>query len=346
MRWFCRLALHVGPLSRLLRLFQRAAGLGFTLAIVGLLRMSPAEAHPLEPTIVELRQLDPRNWEAASWKFSGAAPAALALQLPANCTPGEIRIAPSASFVCDSDALANQTIGVTGDGSLERDVWLRIRFLDGIEVAGSADPETGHFLVIRPDLLPLVSVLRTYFARGVEHVVTGADHLLFLLGLVWLCSGLRQLVATVTMFTLGHTVALVLAAGQWWHLQQSAVEVLIGGSIVLVARELWRHRLASSASAAWYFGFPFGLLHGAGFASALEDLGVKLLPAIAAFNIGVECGQLLWVASLTVVVLLIRQRPRMHVFAARSTAAAVGLAGAWITLERVLFLLSPPVDWP
>ena len=141
-----------------------------------------------------------------------------------------------------------------------------------------------------------------YLVLGVEHIWLGFDHLLFVACLVWIAGYWRRVVATVTGFTLGHSVTLAAAALDLVSVPIRAVEVLIALSIVLLAVELargrsdtitWRHPLAVSTG--------FGLLHGFGFAAVLREVGLPqegLLNALLAFNLGIELGQLAFVAAL------------------------------------------------
>lgn len=300
-------------------------------------------AHPLEPTILELRELDGKRWEAVAWKSSGALPLPLQVQLPAPCTPRTLRAVPWAEFSCIPGTMSDAFLSIGSPTETQSDVWVRVRFADGKELTGSTEPGTGRFHVRRADLLPLTTVARTYFVVGVRHVMEGIDHLLFLAGLVWLLRSGRELLFTLSMFTLGHTLALVLAAGHWLSVEQKIVEVFIGASIVLVARELWH---PAQANLTRFFGFPFGLLHGLGFAGALEDLGLNLLSAVVFFNVGVEVAQLLWVCPLGLLVLLARHQGKYDCFWAQATGAVVGVAGAWITLKRLLTLVPPQAAWP
>ncbi|MEO5707887.1 MAG: HupE/UreJ family protein [Alteraurantiacibacter sp.] len=141
-----------------------------------------------------------------------------------------------------------------------------------------------------------------YLVMGVEHIWLGFDHLLFVACLVWIAGRWRRVVTTVTGFTIGHSVTLAAAALNLVTVPVRTIEVLIALSIVLLAVELargrsdtvtWRHPLAVSTG--------FGLLHGFGFAAVLKEVGLPqagLLSALLAFNLGIELGQLVFVAAL------------------------------------------------
>jgi hypothetical protein len=146
------------------------------------------------------------------------------------------------------------------------------------------------------------AVIRTYFKLGVEHILLGFDHLLFVLALLFLVEGWRRLLATVTAFTIAHSLTLAAATFGWVQVPQAPVEAVIALSIMFVAVEIL-HRHQGKAGIAtrkpWIVAFVFGLLHGLGFAGALREVGLPhdAIPlALAFFNVGVEAGQLLFVA--------------------------------------------------
>lgn len=193
--------------------------------------------------------------------------------------------------------------------------------------------------------------LASYFPLGVEHILTGADHLLFVLGLMLavLAGGgsWRRLLLAITAFTLAHSLTLALAALGVWGLPPQAVELLIALSIVTLALELARHpsrvdaglpptlALRQPAVAA----FAFGLLHGFGFAGALREAGLPDAArawALALFNLGVEAGQLLFVGAVLGLAALARRAGRRTLPAPAALATALGGIATYWTLERLL----------
>ncbi len=144
----------------------------------------------------------------------------------------------------------------------------------------------------------------TYLGLGVEHILLGIDHLLFVLALLLLVRGLRQVLLTITAFTLAHSITLAAATLGWINVPQTPVEAVIALSIVLVAAELV-HRERGRTSLAqqwpWVIAFTFGLLHGFGFAGALNEIGLpqQAIPlALLFFNVGVEIGQILFIVAV------------------------------------------------
>jgi hydrogenase/urease accessory protein HupE len=152
-------------------------------------------------------------------------------------------------------------------------------------------------------------VATTYLKFGVEHIWQGTDHLLFVACLLFIAGTARRILITITGFTIAHSITLSLAALDWVHIAVPPVEATIALSIVFLDREIilkrqdtltWRYPIAVSAS--------FGLLHGFGFASALGDIGLpqtEIPAALIAFNVGVEIGQILFVALILLTIWLL-----------------------------------------
>lgn len=189
--------------------------------------------------------------------------------------------------------------------------------------------------------------ISTYFKLGVEHILLGIDHLLFVLALLLLTKGTRKLVTTVTAFTIAHSITLSLSALGFVGLPGPPVEAVIALSILFLAVELVHHyqgKIVISAAYPWMVAFVFGLLHGFGFAGALANIGLPQngIPlALAFFNVGVEAGQLLFIG---VMLLLIAGIKKIH-FTKRHwqpylAPYAIGsMAAAWL-IERVWVMLN------
>lgn len=180
------------------------------------------------------------------------------------------------------------------------------------------------------------SVAATYLRIGVEHILLGLDHLLFVLGLVLLVGFRRELVWTISAFTLAHSVTLAAQVLGVLRVRQAPVEALIALSIVLVALEaLGAEPSLTRRHPSWIAG-GFGLLHGLGFASALREVGLpegELPLALLAFNVGVELGQLALLATLFVLARVVRRvRPALGPV---PLAYAIGSFGVYWFVSRV-----------
>jgi hydrogenase/urease accessory protein HupE len=147
-------------------------------------------------------------------------------------------------------------------------------------------------------------VVRTYTVLGIEHILTGFDHLLFVLALVLLVADRRRLLVTITAFTVAHSITLALASLGVLRVPGPPVEASIALSIVFVASEIIHARQGRPGLTQrypWVVAFTFGLLHGLGFASALAQVGLPPLSiptALLFFNVGVEIGQLLFITAV------------------------------------------------
>lgn len=176
---------------------------------------------------------------------------------------------------------------------------------------------------------------RTFLGMGVEHILTGYDHLVFVLGLVALGTALRQLLLVVTAFTVGHSISLALATLGAVTIPARVVEPLIAASIVYVGLEnLWAHRGNRTPRVRWALTLGFGLVHGFGFADALRTLQLpraELAGALALFNVGVELGQLAALVVLVPLMWALARRPELRARALPTVDAAVAIAGAvWL----------------
>jgi hydrogenase/urease accessory protein HupE len=195
----------------------------------------------------------------------------------------------------------------------------------------------------------VLDVVASYAALGVEHILRGVDHLLFVLGLVLLVRGRREILWTITAFTLGHSVTLALATLGVVNAPTRLVEALIAASIVVVALELTRGRdLVDDAARGlslllrrpWLVAFTFGLLHGFGFAGALAQIGLprgEIPLAVLSFNLGIELGQSTFAAAILTLVALLPLR--WHAASRLAAAYGIGALGMLWLYERALSLL-------
>ncbi len=183
-----------------------------------------------------------------------------------------------------------------------------------------------------------------YFGLGVMHILTGYDHLLFVLCLVLLADGIVPLLKTITAFTLAHSITLAAASLGLVHVPPAPVEASIALSIVFLARELIREGAAKGISVRWPWlvAFSFGLLHGLGFAGALSEVGLPAgdIPlALLLFNLGVEAGQLAFVSVVLGGWWCWRKwRFRQPAWGRAAVSYAVGTTSAFWMLQRLLLI--------
>jgi hydrogenase/urease accessory protein HupE len=191
-----------------------------------------------------------------------------------------------------------------------------------------------------------LEVVRTYTVLGIEHILTGFDHLLYVLAMLILVRGWRRIIATMSAFTATHSLTLTAATLGWVQVPQPPVEACIALSILFVAREIvqaHRGRAGLTARWPWAVSFTFGLMHGFGFAGALAQVGLPVgaIPAaLLFFNVGVELGQLIFVASVLALIAAGRSLAQRFQFRQpdwlwRVAPYAIGgLASFWL-VERV-----------
>ncbi len=290
-----------------------------TLILVLLVTFAPSMfAHEVRPAYLELRQSGTETYDAL-WKVPGQGDLRLGLyvELPAGCanvTEPRGTMVNSAyterwTVKC-SGGLSGGTIQIAGLGATTVDVLVRLERLDGSTQVTRLTPSSPSFVVAAA--ASAVGVARTYTVLGIEHILTGIDHLLFVLALIIITQGGWKLVKTVTAFTVSHSITLTLATLGYVHIPQRPVEAAIALSIVFVAAEILRGRqgyVGITARAPWVVALMFGLMHGLGFASGLKDAGLPdghIPTALLFFSMGVEAGHFLFIGcvlALTAVML-------------------------------------------
>lgn len=236
--------------------------------------------------------------------------------------------------------LEGQAIVIEGMATGISDVIARVQRGDGTTQVERLGAGRLSFVVEPPQ-----SMLRTawvYLTLGVEHILGGIDHLLFVLALLLIVRDVRRIVLTVTAFTVAHSLTLVAATMGWVHVPGPPVEAAIALSIVFVAAEIIRGQRGQpglTARAPWIVAFSFGLLHGFGFAGALAEVGLPqaAIPvALLCFNLGVEIGQLLFVAAVLMVIAVWEHLPlRLPKWSPLLAPYAIGAVAMFWVFERV-----------
>lgn len=307
-----------------------------------------ARAHEVRPAYLELRETSAGVFDVL---FKTPTLSGLRLNLRAVLPAGCRTLIPVATYetpaavlerwtVACSEPLAGHTIAVPGLSGLLLETLVRIETLDGRTIVERLKPTAPSFVV--PVEPTAGRVARAYLGLGIEHILGGIDHLLFVLALLLIVEGPWLLLKTITAFTIAHSITLALATLGVVHLAGPPVEATIALSVVFVAAELARTRQGDpglTARAPWIVAFTFGLLHGLGFAGALAQVGLpeRQIPvALLLFNVGVETGQLLFVAAvLTLAAVARRLAIPQPLWAWRVPAYGIGAIAAFWTVERV-----------
>jgi hydrogenase/urease accessory protein HupE len=271
---------------------------------------SSAQPHELRPALLELRQTGPTEHDV-TWRVPARGD--MRLRLDVELPPGCGDVGPRRRRIVDTisveewrtrcpDGLGGREITVAGLERTLTDVIVRVVHADGTVQTRRLVPAAPRFTA---EAAPSgLEVARAYLGLGFTHILLGVDHLLFLLALLILVRGGQRIVLTVTAFTLAHSITLAAATLGFVRVPGPPVEATIALSIAFVAREIvmgYRGRPGLTERRPWLVAFAFGLLHGLGFAGALSEVGLpaSAIPgALLFFNVGVEAGQLLFVAAV------------------------------------------------
>jgi HupE / UreJ protein len=295
-----------------------------------------ASAHEASMTVMTLREIAPGRY-IAQWTMP---PTDQSLQpiFPPHCRWS----APELN--CGERGFVGR-LSFMGLGSKQSVATIRVSPRDGPLQAYTVSAAHPVVTVARDpgkDLAAWLDLADTYVNLGIDHILRGIDHLLFVLGLIWLVRGGWMLVRTITAFTIGHSLSLAAATFGWVGVPERPLNAAIALSIVFVGVEivkLQRGQVGLTARYPWVVAFAFGLLHGLGFATALTTLGIpqSTLPfALLFFNVGVEIGQLAFVAVVLALIWAHRQaQATLPRWGAALPAYAIGSVAAFWFLARV-----------
>lgn len=326
------------------------------LALLMTLIAPQVQAHALEPGYLEIQTVQ-GDLHSLFWRKPDVKgrPMAMDVLLPQNC---DLRSPPAPHFdgaawvsrwatKCVGGLVGHQII-IDGLSHTNTDVLVRFQASTDSSFTKRLTPDQPNFAL--PEDPSAMQVLADYIALGTDHILAGFDHLLFVFALLLLIHDWRRLVGAITAFTLAHSITLAAASLGWLRVPAPPVEAVIALSIVFLAVELAKRRdgtLRLSERWPWLVSFSFGLLHGLGFAGALRDIGLPegdLLMALLGFNLGVELGQLAFVAAvLAIAALISKLTPAIGSQLRRSDgllntvlAYSVGSIAAFWAVERVV----------
>jgi hydrogenase/urease accessory protein HupE len=241
------------------------------------------------------------------------------------------------------EPLTGQAVRIDGLQNSMTDALVRIEFLSGGTWLQRLTPAMpGATIPARQDGW---AVAETYLRLGIEHILTGVDHLLFVFALMLLTRSKRQLVKAITAFTAAHSLTLAAATLGFVHVPSRPIEAMIALSIAFVAVEIVRARdgrFGIAARSPWLVAFVFGLLHGFGFAGSLSELGLPaghIPTGLFFFNVGVEVGQLIFVSAVLALALLLRvRRVALPAWARLVPPYAIGtIAMFWVIQRLAIF---------
>ena len=314
-----------------------------------------ARAHALQPGYLELQLMGGENWRVF-WRKPAVKnkPMEISVELPENCDmqrPPEVEFDGSAWVAQWVTAcvggLEGGVISIPGLEATKTDVLIRYELTQGAGEARRLTPSQSSFVV--PSEPGFLDVLGGYFTLGVDHILEGIDHLLFVFALLLLIPDRWRLLGAITAFTVAHSVTLAAATLGLIVLPGPPVEAVIALSIMFLASELLQ-RDGSGARLSerfpWIVAFSFGLLHGFGFAGALQEIGLPKsdVPlALLAFNLGVEAGQLLFIAAAVVAGAMLSRFIPIAIQSVRTSRSAgsiciaylIGGVSAYWLIERV-----------
>ncbi|HTO49728.1 MAG TPA: HupE/UreJ family protein [Burkholderiales bacterium] len=336
-------------MTRLGRIAGRIA-----VALLVLLAALPlARAHEARPCYLELKEAAPGRYDVL-WRT----PVLAGMRLPVVLKlPDGVRNLkePDVQELADSllerrwidagpEGLAGKRIEFPGLQLTITDVLVRIERLDGTHATELVRPSRPWIEIAGPR--GTLATAGVFLSQGIEHILLGVDHLLFVLGLLAIVRTPWMLVKTITAFTVAHSITLAIATLGYVHVPAAPLNAAIALSILFLAPEIvraWRGGTSFTIRHPWVVAFAFGLLHGFGFASGLAAIGLPQtdIPlALLMFNVGVEIGQLAFVAMI---LLLVRAFGVLEVHWPRvlqlAPAYVVGSLGAFWTIQRVVLML-------
>jgi hydrogenase/urease accessory protein HupE len=317
--------------------------------LILLLLSTSSIADEIRPGYLELNEESPNTFSVV-WKVPKKSDQKVLLQahFPDSCT----NKTPITSHRVDnavlqrwyihcSDNIVGERISVKDPGNSNTDVLLRLKWLDKSVSTTLLKPSSPFFII--PEKSTAIDMAMTYLLLGIEHILLGVDHLLFVFALLLIVNSTRRLIVTITAFTFAHSITLGAATLGFVNVPQQPVEAMIALSILFLAMEYLHGKQGRKGTAArwpWLIAFIFGLLHGFGFAGALAEIGLpeQSIPlTLIFFNIGVELGQLLFVAAVLALGWTLRQLKQPRLLEKAETVAVYsigGLSSFWL-FERI-----------
>jgi len=323
------------------------------IVLVGLCPVMGASADEIRPALLDIKEQNTGLF-AVTWKVPRRGDRVLALtphlpeslELVGSSSAQNVSGAriEHATYKNNQDSLTGQTIVIEGLTAVQTDVLLLVQLQNGNQHSAILRPTSPEFTI--PLEASKLTIAADYWRMGTIHILEGVDHLLFVLALLLIVSRLGDLLKAVTAFTVAHSITLAMATLGVIHLPPAPTEAIIALSILFLAAEIvHKHngQVGLTERWPWLIAFLFGLFHGLGFAGALSEIGVpqaEVPLALLMFNVGVETGQLLFVAVVLSLIALLRRLPVTAPAGTwRVAPYTIGGVAAFWTIQRVMSFL-------
>ena len=296
----------------------------------------PINSHEFNPAHLIINEKEDFEYEI-TWMYPIRNLGPVSLTLPEDCQSNSIEAFQESKYLTEkislqcTNSIKGKSVFINGL-SILNDALVTIKFLDGERFEGLVSVKDSKLTIPKE-----VQVFPTgYFTLGVEHLIGGPDHLLFVFGLLFIVFGWRNLFKTITAFTLAHSLTLGLSVFEIVSLPSITIEALIALTIIYLALEISEEK--GKDHTPWVMAFGFGLLHGFGFAGALGEIGIaneQLLLSLLFFNVGIEIGQLIMIPIFLIIIWLL-QKIKLNFSVTKLSSYAIGGMGSFWLLERVL----------
>jgi len=322
----------------------------FLLAVAIFTPNIKAYAHEIRPALLTITEREP-GWYDVTWKvpiFEGEE-LDITPVFPVSFKslgPPSITALPGANiqnytFKTEGESIAGQSITIKGLSKLQIDVLVQIRFANGSTQSTILKPKLPSYII--PEIGSKIDVAKSYWIMGIIHILSGFDHLLFVLALMLIVPNKWKLFKTISAFTLAHSLTLALASLGFVNVPPGPTEAIIALSIVFIAGEIISSKMGMyslTKSYPWIVAMIFGLFHGLGFAGALSAIGLtqhEIPLALLMFNLGVETGQILFLLAVLLLIFIV---DKMNINWPKSSwkwmPYAIGSLAAFWTIERVI----------
>jgi hypothetical protein len=316
--------------------------------------LSTLNADTINPSLLNIKE-SKLGWYDVTWKVpvKNNRSLDLSMHLPESLeiigTPTQ-RVEPGAlietsRYKAVKPSILGEMVYVKGMKATQSQVLLRIELKDGAVFSKILKAEEAEFII--PQKASKLAVAYEYWKMGTIHILEGSDHLLFVFSLLLIVIGLKSLIQAVTAFTLAHSITLVLTTLGVISLPSAPTEAIISLSIMFLASEIiqkYRGKSPLTERYPWVVAFIFGLFHGLGFAGALAEIGIpqhEIPIALLMFNVGVETGQLIFIAGALLIITVLRRvlPENLRRATGKVVPYVIGAVAAFWTIERIVAFL-------